>query len=313
MDIFDCIMTIAECRNITKASEQIFMTQPALTLRLSRFEKKIGVKIFDRTKNPLELTPEGYLYITEMKKIRMMEENLYNRLRAMETGPDSVSLTIGMGFNRGKFWFPPLLSLLQKNNSKLVIQTYETTDIEMENMILRGTIDVGVTGSVVASSEICALPLGREKIYLGIPSQHQIIREHLYSTSAAKSDEEIYIDPADLTNQCFIMGKDSYGLTRYTNLIFSRFKISPGKIINVGNTETAYLLAASGIGIVFTFMLYHQNLTLTEPSMVRPKLGSLKGFPMYRDVYFLCRKEEKDIPLIQTAYHLLKVFFEQKL
>lgn len=109
------------------------------------------------------------------------------------------------------------------------------------------------------------------------------------------------------------MGKDSYGLTRYTNLIFSRFKISPGKIINVGNTETAYLLAASGIGIVFTFMLYHQNLTLTEPSMVRPKLGSLKGFPMYRDVYFLCRKEEKDIPLIQTAYHLLKDFFEQKL
>ena len=335
MEIFDCIMAVAECRNITKAAEQIFMTQPALTLRLNRFEQKIGVKIFDRSKTPVELTPAGYLYITEMKKIRMMEESLYNRLRVMGTEPDSIRLTIGMGFNRGKFWFPPLLSLLQKNNSKLIIQTCETTDVEMENMILKGTIDIGVAGSVVAASGICAMPLGREEVFLGIPDCHWIIQDRRYFPAGADDDKDtnnantdndypisaklkragsgnrIYIDPADLSGECFIMGKDSYGLTRYTNLIFSRFKINPGKIINVGNTETAYLLAASGIGIVFTFQNYHQNLPLTDPSMVRPWLCSLKGFPMYREVYFLCRREEKDSPLIQTAYHLLKDLFEQ--
>ncbi len=53
MDSFEYVLAVAEEKNITKAAAKLFITQPALTLRINRLEKELGIQI---------LTEAGFLW-----------------------------------------------------------------------------------------------------------------------------------------------------------------------------------------------------------------------------------------------------------
>lgn len=305
MDVFDCVLAVAEYKNVTKAAEHIFMTQPALTLRISRLEKELGVKLFDRSKNPIQITPAGHFYITEMQKIRQAEGQLLSHLRDMG-GQKHSHITIGMGFNRGKVWYPILLPLLQEKNPGLTIQTHEASDNEQESLVLLGAIDIGVIGSAVISPKVSTFTLGQEEIFFGIPAQSDLTAQGLIKT--VDGDPRKYVDPSIFNNQTFIMGRESYGLTKFARLLFSYYKIQPKEIINVGNSETAYLLCASGMGIVLT-MADLNYFPLPGKKMQRPILSSLEGRPLYRDVSLIYKKERENDPLIGKVREQVKEFF----
>ena len=62
------ITVIAEELNLTKASERLFVSQSTLSLFLNRLENSLGVRLFDRHKNRLVITPSGQLYVETAKK-----------------------------------------------------------------------------------------------------------------------------------------------------------------------------------------------------------------------------------------------------
>ena len=66
----------AEYRNMTKAADQLYLTQPAFSLRIQRLEKELGIQIFDRSTRPISITPEGQAYIQGMTRIRNEEEKV---------------------------------------------------------------------------------------------------------------------------------------------------------------------------------------------------------------------------------------------
>lgn len=62
------IITIAECRSISKAACELFISQPSLSSILSNMEKDLGVSLFDRSTNPISLTYAGEKYVETAKK-----------------------------------------------------------------------------------------------------------------------------------------------------------------------------------------------------------------------------------------------------
>ena len=53
------IQAIAETKNISAAAEQLKISQPALSSQLKKLEETLGVVLFDRTRQPLEITDAG--------------------------------------------------------------------------------------------------------------------------------------------------------------------------------------------------------------------------------------------------------------
>ena len=53
------VVTVADCRNITQASKELFISQPSLSHALAQIEKEVGAKLFDRSHQPLTLTDAG--------------------------------------------------------------------------------------------------------------------------------------------------------------------------------------------------------------------------------------------------------------
>ena len=73
------IQTLYECRNITRAAAQLYISQPTLTKRLRAIEEELGVVIALRGKRGVTFTPEGeYLAVKATQFLSLMDE--VNRL-----------------------------------------------------------------------------------------------------------------------------------------------------------------------------------------------------------------------------------------
>lgn len=62
------ILKLYQERSFSRAAEKLYMTQPALSIAVKRFEERIGATLFKRNSVPLQLTPEGEVFI-ELKTL----------------------------------------------------------------------------------------------------------------------------------------------------------------------------------------------------------------------------------------------------
>lgn len=305
MDSFDYVLMIAEEKNMTKAAARLFITQPALTIRINRLEESLGFKIFDRSKSPIEITKEGDFYIHEMLKIRQSEEKLLKTLQKMLHKNDH-HLTIGIGLNRGRFWLPILLPRLKELDPELTLQVSEASDGMMETMLKKDEIDIGIMGSSVLSPELASILLGREQVFFAVPDTSPILKGAHLDGNNPKNP--YFINKEQLNGQTFIQGEQPYGLTRFNNLIFSLYQIRPKNIINVGNSETAYWLAGSGIGIASTLSQYYY-LSAKAEGQKHPVFCSVKEIPMERNIILACKRSREEEELIQWVAGLFRELF----
>lgn len=280
MTTYDCILAIVEYKSVTKAAEHLYMTQPALTMKVKREENRLGVKLFEPN-NRVKLTKEGEMYVREMRKILSQENALYDALRTMSKRDQRQALVMGIGFNRGKYWLPTLLPYLMERNPDIDFQIQEATDGKIEDMIKTGQIDFGIMASPIISSSVAVTPLGSETLFLAIPHNDCLIRGLQVPESGGPSD--VYLEPARLNGRTIILGNNSYGINKLFNTLVARFNLRFASLINVGNTDTAYLLAARGLGITPTFMSTCK-IALPFADMQRPVMCRLQDCTLSRQV-----------------------------
>ena len=81
-------------KSFSKAAQALFITQPALSIAISKLEASLGMPLFDRSTRPISLTPAGRIYLQTIEKTRALEQDLRHQLddiRALRTG----TITIG--------------------------------------------------------------------------------------------------------------------------------------------------------------------------------------------------------------------------
>lgn len=64
-----CFMSVAEYLSFARASEQLNMTQPAISHQIASLEKELDTKLFIRTTRTVRLTEEGKIFLSDAKKI----------------------------------------------------------------------------------------------------------------------------------------------------------------------------------------------------------------------------------------------------
>lgn len=66
--------------SFSKAAQALYMTQPALSIAVQRVENEIGMPLFRRDHQPLELTEAGKIYIAKIREIQFLEYQLEQQL-----------------------------------------------------------------------------------------------------------------------------------------------------------------------------------------------------------------------------------------
>ena len=91
-------VAVAEYRSFSKAAEQYFMTQTAVTQQIQRLEEQIGSQLIDRKTRPISLTPMGQVFLGEARSILARMDNAIRRTREASAG---VTGTLRIGYTKG--------------------------------------------------------------------------------------------------------------------------------------------------------------------------------------------------------------------
>lgn len=74
------ILRIAEEKNISRAAERLFISQPALNLQLLNLERELGTKLFARKGNECSVTEAGRIYVEAARKMMNMKKDCYAKI-----------------------------------------------------------------------------------------------------------------------------------------------------------------------------------------------------------------------------------------
>ena len=95
LDVLRTFVEVAKYGSISIASEEVHLTQPAVTKQIKFLEEHYGAKLFDRGNN-LRLTEEGVILLDYAKQVL---KNYHDSLMAVNQSKDQVRGTLRFGAN----------------------------------------------------------------------------------------------------------------------------------------------------------------------------------------------------------------------
>ncbi|GAA6759059.1 LysR substrate-binding domain-containing protein [Thermus oshimai] len=173
LDQLRYLVALDEERNFTRAAERVFLTQPALSIQIRRLEEELGVRLFDRSKKPLEPTEIGKQVIAQAR--RVLEET--ERLKALARGEEGVfqgPFRIGVIPTLAPYLLPKLLPRLKARFPALELSVKETLTPGILQGLLEGHLDAGLIGTEERAPGLEVHPLFRETFLAYVSPQHPL-------------------------------------------------------------------------------------------------------------------------------------------
>ena len=99
LDQMRYFIAVAECRSVTKAAQQLYISQPSLSRCIAAVEEEAGTLLLDRTSRPLSLTFAGQQYYATAKKMLELNDDLNRQLKDI-TDCSSGQIIIGCSSQR---------------------------------------------------------------------------------------------------------------------------------------------------------------------------------------------------------------------
>lgn len=142
-ELYRIFYVVANNGNITKASEELMISQPAISKSIKSLEDSLGGQLFIRTKRGVILTNEGrefYNYIKYAMEYISNAENKFTELINLESG----IIKIGISTTLTKEFLIPFLEEFHKMYPKINIQIITYSSNELITKLKNGLIDMTI-------------------------------------------------------------------------------------------------------------------------------------------------------------------------
>ena len=159
----EAFVWVARLRSFTAAAEKLYTTQAAISARIATLEDDFGVKLFERDKRTVALTPSGD------ELLKYAEQLLGISARMMEAVSDRATyggfVSVGVIETVVHTWLPEMLNLLRHEFPKVRVEIHSYMTADLHEELLKGNIDVALTAETLANpaienSSICGFPMG---------------------------------------------------------------------------------------------------------------------------------------------------------
>lgn len=140
-ELYRIFYVVANHSNITKASEELNISQPAISKSIKNLEEQLGGPLFVRTKKGVVLTEEGkefYTYIKSAIEYINNAENKFTDLINLETG----LIKIGINTTLTKEFLLPYLEEFHKLYSKINIEIQTNITSKLIEKLKNGLLDI---------------------------------------------------------------------------------------------------------------------------------------------------------------------------
>ncbi len=152
------IVAVDTYRSFVMAAEKCFVTQPTLSMQVQKLEDTLGVKIFDRSKQPVIPTEIGIEIITQAR-ILLSESEKIKEIITDRQKELSGELKVGIIPTIAPYILPKILHGFIEKYPQVKLIVWELTTDQIVDQLKLGVIDCGVLSTPLHESNLTELPV----------------------------------------------------------------------------------------------------------------------------------------------------------
>ncbi|MBY0348368.1 MAG: hydrogen peroxide-inducible genes activator [Hydrotalea flava] len=170
------IVALDTHRHFSTAAAACFVTQPTLSMQIQKLEEELGVKIFDRSKQPVLPTEYGMDIIQQARKILADRDVLLEMVDAKK-GIIHGELKIGIIPTLAPYLLPLFIHAFTKKFAAVKLQVSEYTTDQIIQKLKEGNIDVGILVTPLHEKGIKEEPLFYEEMLAYVSKNNEVFKK----------------------------------------------------------------------------------------------------------------------------------------
>jgi len=152
-----------------KASERLFLSQPALSKKIQRLEEKLKGALFVRSRRKVALTDAGKRFLPKAAKLLQDAEDALRETQAAFEGR-AGTLRIGFGIASVSEILPRTILRFRKLYPEVELQMREMPSPSQVSSLIESRLDAGILRMPVTNSKLVSVPLFSEHLVLATPA-----------------------------------------------------------------------------------------------------------------------------------------------
>ncbi|MCI0415032.1 LysR family transcriptional regulator [bacterium] len=229
------IEAIANEGSMTKASQRLHVTQPALSHQLKEIEDRLNAPLFLRLNRKLILTEAGEQLLSSARRVLQELELTEQNIRKLANGEQGV-LRISTQCNTCYQWLPSLLKAMQQKFPGVEVEIVLEATYRPLEFLLAGKLDLAIMNTKVQTKNLSCFPLFEDELLVVMEPDNVLASRP-------------YILPRDFVDQSLMV----YAVPAEESLVFQRFLrpagIRPKRTYKVALTEAMVEMVRAGMGI----------------------------------------------------------------
>jgi len=272
---------VVKFRSFSRAAEELFVSQPAVSKHIRQLEQKIGLGLIRRRRGKFDLTETGEILFKHTHKICSNLLEIENALSILKKDHHGV-LKIGTTESYSKCLMPKLLSGFQTSHPSIKITLEVGNSEEIQKSLLDYKNDLGLIGLVKASSRFESVPFLREELVIIVSPKHPLGKRKAVSLK-------------EIEGYPFIIRAKGSTTRRILSQAFEELDIHPSLLIEAGSSEFIKQWVSEGEGV---------SVIVKRLGEDEERRGMIKMIPLLEKLYFevavLYLKEERANPAIKA-------------
>nr|WP_312471424.1 LysR family transcriptional regulator [Neobacillus sp.] len=228
-------MEVAKQKSITKAAENMHLSQPALSKSIIALEEELGMTLIIRTNKTSDLTDTGKVVLEYAQKMNALQDEMKTTLNDM-TNLTRGQINIGLPPFIGSLFFPRVMAKFHHAYPNIELNITEYGGARVVKSVEEGEFELGVAVLPLDELQFNIYPIVEEEMKLLVYKNHRL---------ASRNEVEI----EDLTDEEFIFYHDEFALNQMMRDHFIAAGFEPKILFKSSQWDLMSEMVAANLGI----------------------------------------------------------------
>ncbi len=235
-------IAVAEYRSFTKAANQYYISQTAITQQVQALEEAMDVQLIDRSRRPITLTPAGNVFLGEARAILERMNAAVGRVRDASTGlVGSLRIGYTKGYERSNL--SNLLRAFHQEYPNILITCCRCDTDMLAAGLLNGDYDIIFTWdstNILEERQVDHRLVERVPLVVALYAGHPLSGRHTLNRKELRGESILYMSPSGMD--------DSFGDSRFMEL-YRKAGYQPNILFRSSDAESVLMMVAAEEGI----------------------------------------------------------------
>ena len=232
------VLTVLKEGSFTNAAKKLYVSQPSLSQIIKTAESNLGAPIFDRSTDPITLTPAGQLYVEAARQVTTISTNLRKQVEELSK-EEFGTILLGISVQRGMELLPELYPRFKKRFPHVGLELHEQGSATMEKSVLEGEVGIALLTTFPRHEELVYDLIQEEKLVLIVNRECELAKRIAPGTP---------IDILEARDETFISSQSGHSVRTIQDSLFITRDMKPKiDLVTISIEVGKHVVAASPV------------------------------------------------------------------